>query len=374
MISAQIREVLELQKHYTSKNTPEMQRRGVLIRKDIAKSLEAQIDRLKGTYENAIDDLWIQGKDGDGNKAVIPWVRLSSKSLSPSATQGWYVVFLISANGASCNLSLGHASTSHDDEAMERRYQRVLTPEVAANLMAWGKKNLQLDKVQNSRLQFEIDLEAKGGLGAAYERTSLCGFVYPKENIPSDEQIFSDVEYLLTFLSKLYELQETDPAIPGAESPEHKEAVAAIDAAAGRDYKAPKKQGRNQMSSADKKLIEERAVAVAIGHLKELGYTSIKDVGATHSYDLDASLNGESHCIEVKGTMSLGDKVVLTRNEIFLHRQEFPRNGLLVVSEIKLEKSEVPKASGGVIRFIPAWKIEDEDLSALGYDYVVPKK
>jgi hypothetical protein len=45
-----------------------------------------------------------------------------------------------------------------------------------------------------------------------------------------------------------------------------------------------------------------------------------------------------------------------------------------VVSAIKLEKSEVPKASGGVISFIPAWKIEDEDLSALGYDYVVPKK
>jgi hypothetical protein len=97
VISGQIQEVLELQSQYTYKNTPAMQRRGELIRKEITSSLNLNIDRFKSNYEIAIDDLWVQGKDGDGNKAEIPWVRLASKDLSPSATKGWYVVFLFSA-------------------------------------------------------------------------------------------------------------------------------------------------------------------------------------------------------------------------------------------------------------------------------------
>jgi hypothetical protein len=130
MISTQIREVLELQSQYTSKNTPAMQRRGILIRKEIAHSLSENLNRFKSKYEIAIEDLWVQGKDGDGNKAEIPWVRLASKELSPSATKGWYVVFLFSATGSNCYLSLGHASTTYDGDSMERRYQKALSPEV----------------------------------------------------------------------------------------------------------------------------------------------------------------------------------------------------------------------------------------------------
>ena len=64
MISTQIREVLDLQKQYTSKNTDAMQRRGILIRKEIVGSLNANLDRFKSKYEIAIEDLWVQGKDG----------------------------------------------------------------------------------------------------------------------------------------------------------------------------------------------------------------------------------------------------------------------------------------------------------------------
>jgi len=72
MISTQIHEVLELQKQYTSKNTPAMQRRGILIRKEIAASLNENLDRFKSKYEIVIEDLWVQGKDGDGNKGNLP--------------------------------------------------------------------------------------------------------------------------------------------------------------------------------------------------------------------------------------------------------------------------------------------------------------
>ena len=369
MISTQIREVLDLQKVYTSKNTPPMQRRGILIRKEIAHSLTENLDRFKSKYEIAIDDLWVQGKDGDGNKAEIPWVRLGSKELSPSAMKGWYVVFLFSATGSNCYLSLGHSSMIYEGDSTEKRYQKPLPPELADEMMKWGREKLQLGDIKNPRLKFKMDLEAKGILAEAYNRTSLCGFEYSKTEIPKDDQIISDVEFLLEMLSKIYLLQETDATIPGSESPEHQEAVAGIAQAAGKDLTGPRRQGRSRLPQAHKKVIEEHAVESAIKYLEKKGFTGIKDVGKNHSYDIDAKLNGVNFYIEVKGTISLGEKVVLTRNEVLLHQQEHPNNALIVVSEIDLDRSEPPSAKGGKVLFISPWKIEDSDLEALGYDY-----
>jgi len=369
MIKKQIREVLELQKQYTSKNTPAMKRRGILIRKEIANSLAENLDYFKSKYEIAIEDLWVQGKDGDGNKAEIPWVRLASKELSPSATKGWYVVFLFSAKGSNCYLSLGHASTTYDGDSMERRYQKALAPEVAEGLMRWGREKLKLSDIKNPRLKFSRNLEAKGSLAEAYDRTSLCGFEYRKESIPADEQILSDVEFLLGLLSRIYQMQETDPTIPGSDSPEHQDAVAAIAEAAGRDLTAPRRQGRSRLPQAHKKLIEEHAVEMAMKQLEKKGFTNIKDVGKNHSYDIAAKLNGIDFYIEVKGTISLGEKVVLTKNEVLLHKQEHPNNALIVVSQINLDRSEPPSVKGGKVLFISPWKINESDLEPLGYDY-----
>jgi len=369
MIKKQIREVLELQKQYTSKNTPAMKRRGILIRKEIANSLTENLDYFKSKYEIVIEDLWVQGKDGDGNKAEIPWVRLASKELSPSATKGWYVVFLFSAKGSNCYLSLGHASTTYDGDSMERRYQKALAPEVAEGLMRWGREKLKLSDIKNPRLKFSRNLEAKGSLAEAYDRTSLCGFEYRKESIPADEQILSDVEFLLGLLSRIYQMQETDPTIPGSDSPEHQDAVAAIAEAAGRDLTAPRRQGRSRLPQAHKKLIEEHAVEMAMKQLEKKGFTNIKDVGKNHSYDIAAKLNGIDFYIEVKGTISLGEKVVLTKNEVLLHKQEHPNNALIVVSQINLDRSEPPSVKGGKVLFISPWKINESDLEPLGYDY-----
>ena len=348
-----------------------MQRRGILIREEIAASLNDNLERFRSKYEIAIEDLFVQGKDGDGNKAEIPWVRLASKELSPKATKGWYVVFLFSATGSNCYLSLGHASTTYDGNSTEKRYQKALPPEVAEGLMNWGREKLHLDQVINPRLKFSRNLESKGNLAEAYDRTSLCGFEYRKESIPADEQILKDVEFLLELLSKIYLLQETDATIPGSDSPEHQEAIAAIAQAAGRDLTGPRRQGRSRLPQAHKKVIEEHAVEVAIKHLEGEGFTNIKDVGKNHSYDIAAKLNGIDFYIEVKGTMSLGEKVVLTKNEVLLHRQEYPNNALIVVSKIDLNRSEPPSAKGGKVLFISPWKIADSDLEPLGYDYRV---
>jgi hypothetical protein len=348
-----------------------MKRRGILIRKEIATSLNENLDMFKSNYEIAIEDLWVQGKDGDGNKAEIPWVRLGSKELSPSAMKGWYVVFLFAATGSNCYLSLGHSSMIYEGDTIEKRYQKPLPPKLAQEMMDWGREKLQLEKIENPRLKFKMDLEAKGILAEAYNRTSLCGFEYPKVDIPNDSQIISDVEFLLEMLSKIYLLQDTDLTIPGTSSPEHQDVVAAIAQAAGKDLTGPRRQGRSRLPQAHKKVIEEHAVELAIKQLERRGFTNIKDVGKNHSYDIAAKFNGDEFYIEVKGTISAGEKVVLTKNEVLLHRQEYPNNALIVVSHIELDRSEPPSAKGGKIRFISPWEINEADLVALGYDYLV---
>ena len=128
------------------------------------------------------------------------------------------------------------------------------------------------------------------------------------------------------------------------------------------------------MPQAHKKVIEDHAVEVAMKLLEKKGFTHIKDVGKNHSYDIAAKLSGIDFYIEVKGTISLGEKVVLTKNEVLLHRQEHPNNALIVVSQIELDRNEPPSASGGNVLFISPWQILDSDLEALGYDYSIGQK
>ena len=372
MMSEQILEVMALQKHYTSANTQPMKRRGELIRKEFAGSLKGKLTQFESAKEISIPDLWVEGKDGDGNKAIVPWVRLASKERSPSATDSWYVVFLFSAKGSSCFLSLGHASTSYGSESIgATKYQRVLTTDVAAELMAWGRRKLGLTETHDSRLRFTIDLESKARLAAAYERTSLCSFEYRADDMPSDQQIYSDLEYLLSLLSKIYSLQDSDRNIPGSESPEYIETMLAINASVTRDSTYKRRHGRSQQSPAQKKAIEEHAVRVAIEELEKRGFTKIKDVGLEHSYDISATLEGEHFYVEVKGTMSSGEKVIVTRNEVILHREEHPRNALIVVSQIELLQPDPPVVTGGEVLYLSPWKVADEDLEPLAFDYTV---
>ena len=78
--------------------------------------------------------------------------------------------------------------------------------------------------------------------------------------------------------------------------------------------------------------------------------------------------------VEVKGTQSSGDKVFLSKNEVIYQKKFYPNNALVIVSEIKLEKGEEPKASGGNIKVISPWKITNNHLTAMAFEYEVPSK
>jgi hypothetical protein len=125
------------------------------------------------------------------------------------------------------------------------------------------------------------------------------------------------------------------------------------------------------LSAAENKVIEKHAVALAIEYLSSLGYGKIQDVGDSESFDLIAETSLRTLKVEVKGSTGPANNVILTKNEVFLQKNSFPDNGLLIVSNIELTNSDSLSASGGEIRFISPWNIDDSALTPISYDYKV---
>jgi Domain of unknown function (DUF3883) len=151
----------------------------------------------------------------------------------------------------------------------------------------------------------------------------------------------------------------------GLESPEVADAIAAVESVSN-----PRRKFGRRLTAVENAAIEERAVLVTRGHFEnELGYET-EDVGAYVSYDVRASKGQEVVKVEVKGTTTDGAEVVLTKNEVNLHRVEYPNNALAVVHNITLDRSgDQPIASGGELVLVMPWKIEEGGLIPIAYDY-----
>ncbi len=86
-----------------------MDERGLLIRKAAPAWLASHADSFSRIL--AIDDFFAEGRDGTGRKTRVPWIRFGSRSRSPRATEGFYVVYLFDALGDTVYLSLNQGTT-----------------------------------------------------------------------------------------------------------------------------------------------------------------------------------------------------------------------------------------------------------------------
>ena len=299
----------------------------------------------------------------------MPWIRFASESLSPSARIGWYITFLFSSDGSSVWLVIAHASSSEAGKAISK--------EVRQKLKEWGLSRLPNPKEIDANLSSSIDLNSDGpGLGEIFESTSLFGFQFKKGEVPNDSQILSKVNLLIPHLKTLYDAELSDPSMPSAEPTEIKAAEEAIDEIAGKVPKVRKYSGQGIRGTyKENKAVERRAVDLAIDYFKSTNnWETIKDTGDKESYDLLLTNKNKKMYVEVKGTQSSGDKVFLSKNEVIVQKKFYPNNALVIVSSIKLEKGEEPKASGGIIKIISPWKIMNSHLTAMAFEYEVPGK
>lgn len=160
-------------------------------------------------------------------------------------------------------------------------------------------------------------------------------------------------------------------AAPGATpDPDLLDALAEAERTAGRTRRSG--QGRG-LTQPQKIAVERRAMDLATEHLTSNGWT-VRDVGATHSYDIDATRPGEHLYVEVKGTTSAGDDIILTRREVELMTEKHPHTMLAVVHGIQLDRTaDTPQAVGGTLDIYFPWKITPDRLIPISYQYRTEK-
>lgn len=142
-----------------------------------------------------------------------------------------------------------------------------------------------------------------------------------------------------------------------------------VDDACGRKH--PNRSAGFRQSSEERALIEKHAVDMAEAYYVEAGW-KVKRKGAP--FDLELRRGSSRRTVEVKGTTSMGERILVTEGEVRHHLKAFPNNALVVVRRIALDRStKPPKISGGVLFECQPWSISADDLEAISHKYTVPE-
>ena len=122
-------------------------------------------------------------------------------------------------------------------------------------------------------------------------------------------------------------------------------------------------------SAEDRRAIELHAMRKAKEWLEAERFTKIKDCSGKESFDFLAFRGLKAWKVEVKGTQSLrGDDILMTANEVELHRAEKWSTVIVIVSGIKLACSgDNLVASGGEAWGEVGWDIDTWSLTSKAY-------
>lgn len=353
-------ETLELQGDYTSDPKSRlMLRRRQLVEAEIVNSIEPVLGPALPSFQ-------AKGSNGKGNPARVPWTRFFDPDHSPAPTDGWYAVYLFDGAGEAVYLSLNQGTTtwSVDRQTFVHRPTQQLLQRVA-----WAREVLSATNGATKMFD-DIDLKSRGDLARVYQFGNVHGIEYRLSSMPPEEQLHTDILHIGRLLELLYEIDANTAYIPGDAPPELVAAEKASAHAAGKARRPSKGQGTG-LTSTEQLAVEKHAVKLATEYFVEQGY-SVNDTGATESYDLEATLGGEMIYVEVKGTMSLGEQIILTRREVE-HHQEHPNNALVVVHSILLDRTQQPPVAYGGTRVVTQpWKIDESGLTVISYRYKIP--
>ena len=141
-----------------------------------------------------LDDRYkVDASAGAGIIADIPWISIFDRTITESAQNGYYIVFLFSSDASGVYLSLNQGVNSVKEQYAGATKNILL--EKGLDLKA------RAEPLPNNLVIGEIDLKAKTPTGRLYQYGSVFSLYYEANNIPNDIHIKNDIE---TFL-KLYD-------------------------------------------------------------------------------------------------------------------------------------------------------------------------
>lgn len=173
-------------------------RKEKLFGHDVAEIIREKIPKI---LRDKTDDrqYLVVGSIGKGNIAEVPWIAILDNEITKTVQEGYDVVYLFDSMMRGFYLSL--------NQGVEQ----------------YGKGNTDTEIIQNTKILRsnlsdipedlslkDISLAADQELGQKYEIAHICGKFYSKDKIPSDEELFNDLERMLGIYKKLKEEVGTD--------------------------------------------------------------------------------------------------------------------------------------------------------------------
>lgn len=377
-LSQLMQRVLDLAASYSKDEAPAM-----LDRDKATAALASGLHSLLApmTTVFGLEALNMRAKSGgrQSSYSPVPWVRVYSKEYAPTAMSGFYLVYLFAADGSRVYLSLNQGTSEWRSGAMRPINDRNVLLGRAAEARGALADFAESPAVTAGQVALDLAWASVGSVGVEskkriknYEDGNILAYAYPSGQIPSGDVLLEDLADMLPLLAELYGTP-LDPAAYGdlpvlvLDPSDRKPAATARKAAA-------RSQGR-QLDSVARRAIELHAEDLAEQHFEESGWV-VRRVGHLKlGYDLECTLADRTLHVEVKGTQTLGEEVVLTPNEV-RHIRETDKcdatHALYVVSQIQLDRSDGVRCSGGRERLLRPWDIDSAHLTPTKYAYRVP--
>jgi Domain of unknown function (DUF3883) len=145
---------------------------------------------------------------------------------------------------------------------------------------------------------------------------------------------------------------------PGGEVADAVAAVTVLADARGQGFRA---------SVDDRRAVERRAMDAAAQHFRDAGWT-VRDVSARESYDFHCRRSDEEIQVEVKGTTTRGEQVLLTPNEVTHAQVHYPNTALFILAEVELVREDgVSVGVGGRPIVYQPWDVDQGLLAPIGF-------
>ena len=175
------------------------------IKKD--DKLAPTVDKKHVVYKKFVDDIpnilrenldkkifSVEGSTGDGYITRSPWIATYDLSITDNVQEGFYVVYLFSADMKRVYLTIGFGATQFQDK-YKKRDLMLENMKMTTNLF----QNLFKNKIKNGLAISKPNLNSqKGTLQESYEYCTA--FMYPGYNIsnlPDDKKLIEDYKNIL---------------------------------------------------------------------------------------------------------------------------------------------------------------------------------
>lgn len=166
----------------------------------LAGQLRKQAPKIIHQLAQNVNQYKIVGSAGQGQWADIPWIAIMNPELTKTATQGYYLVYLFNKDMSGVYLSL--------NQGWEHFKKHFGMKEGKRKIVSTASKWREILTISDEYNLSVIDLKSER---LSYELGHICGKYYPIRNLPSQSDLLTDLNQMLTVYEELIDLLPKAP-------------------------------------------------------------------------------------------------------------------------------------------------------------------